>query len=395
MDPKDFENSNSGRVIRVGQGQTAYWAFVPNTLPPNITIDWELAGLNARAERAMGELAGLGRMLPNPRLFINPFLRREAVLSSRIEGTHSDLTDLYIYESAQLPLPGMATPQIGNEDVREVYNYVRALEYGLGQLEQSDITIWVVRGMHKILLQGVRGKAFTPGEVRTRQNWIGGDTINTAIFVPPPVIELSPALNTLENFFYLKDHYPPLIRLAFIHYQFEALHPFSDGNGRIGRLLLSLLLVRWKLLPLPLLHLSAYFEEHRQTYYDLLLAISQRGAWREWLDYFLNGVITQSQDTIERIKRLQDMQDYWHSILRLGKASGSTLRLADYLFESPIISIPQAQQILRMQSYRGAQRVVEKLIEYGLITPIDERAYGKNYLARDILLTIYGAHNQE
>jgi Fic family protein len=395
MDPKAFENTISGRVVRVGQGQTAYWAFVPNSLPPDITIDWELANLNARAERVMGELAGLGRMLPNPKLFISPFLRREAVLSSRIEGTHSDLTDLYIYEGAQYPLPGMAIHAPENADVREVYNYVRALEYGLDQLEHSEVTFWVVRGMHKILLQGVRGEAYTPGEVRTRQNWIGGDTINTAIFVPPPVIELQPALNALEKYFYFQDHYPPLVRLAFIHYQFEALHPFSDGNGRIGRLLLSLLLVGWKLLPLPLLHLSAYFEENRQPYYDLLLANSQRGAWREWLDYFLNGIIAQSQDTIERIKRLQDMQDYWHHILQMAKASGSTLRLADYLFESPIITIPHAQRILKMQSYRGAQRVVEKLIELGMVIPLDERTYGKNYLARDILLAIFGDQNQE
>ena len=389
MDPKAFQNTTSGRVIRVGQSQAAYWAFVPNPLPPRLAIDWELAGLNARAERAVGELAGLGRMLPNPKLFISPFLRREAVLSSRIEGTHSDLTDLYLYEGAQLPLPGMAPQPTENADVREVYNYVRALEYGLDQLERSQINFWLVRGMHKVLLQGVRGEAFTPGEVRTRQNWIGGDTINAAVFVPPPVIELQPAIDALERYFYIEDDYPPLARLAFIHYQFEAMHPFSDGNGRIGRLLLSLLLVGWKLLPLPLLHLSAYFEENRQAYYDLLLATSQRGAWREWLDYFLKGVIAQSQDTIERIKRLQDLQHHWHDILQMAKASGSTLRLADYLFESPIITIPYAQRILEMKSYRGAQRVVEKLIELGLLIPLDERSYGKNYMARDILLEIF------
>jgi len=389
MDPKIYQNTNNGRVIRVGQGQAAYWAFVPNPLPPRLAIDWELASLNARAERAVGELAGLGRMLPNPKLFISPFLRREAVLSSRIEGTHSDLTDLYIYEGAQLPLPGMEPQASENADVREVYNYVRALEFGLEQLAHSPINFWLVRGMHSVLLQGVRGEAYTPGEIRSRQNWIGGDTINAAIFVPPPVIELQPAIDALERYFYLEDSYPPLARLAFIHYQFEALHPFSDGNGRIGRLLLSLLLVGWKLLPLPLLHLSAYFEENRQTYYDLLLAISQRGAWREWLDFFLKGVISQSQDTIERIKRLQDLQQNWHEILLTAKASASVLRLADHLFESPMITIPHAQRVLGMKSYRGAQQVVERLIELGLLIPLDDRSYGKNYLARAILLEIF------
>ena len=387
MDPNAFQNSTSGRVIRVGQGEAAYWSFVPNPLPPQISIDWELARLNARAERTLGELSGLGRTLPNPHLFIRPFLRREAVLSSRIEGTHSDLTDLYLYEGAQLPLPGIEPPPPQDADVREVYNYVRALEHGLAQLEHSPINFWFVRGMHKMLLQGVRGEAFTPGEYRTRQNWIGGDTINNSIYVPPPVIELQPALDALEKFFYNEDDYPPLVRLAFIHYQFEAIHPFSDGNGRIGRLLLSLLLVGWQLLPLPLLHLSAYFESSRQQYYNILLAISQKNVWREWLDYFLNGVIHQAQDTIERIKQLQDLQHQWHDKMYTAKASASTIRLAEYLFEVPIITIPHAQRVLDM-SYRGAQRVVEKLLELGMLMPSDERVYGKNFVARDILLEI-------
>ncbi len=389
MDPKAYRDTNTGRVIRVGQGQAAYWAFVPNPLPPRLAIDWELASLNARAERAVGELAGLGRMLPNPNLFISPFLRREAVLSSRIEGTRSDLKDLYIYEGAQLPLPGMAPRPSENADVREVHNYVRALEYGLEQLTHSPVNFWLIRGMHSMLLQGVRGEAFTPGEIRARQNWIGGDTINTAIFVPPPVIELQPAIDALERYFYLEDDYPPLARLAFIHYQFEALHPFSDGNGRIGRLMLSLLLVGWKLLPIPLLHLSAYFEENRQAYYDSLLAISQRGAWREWLDFFLKGLISQSEDTIDRIKRLQDLQRHWHEILQTARASGSALRLADYLFESPLITIPRAQRALGMKSYRGARQVVEKLVKLGLLMPLDDRSYGKSYLASEILLKIF------
>lgn len=387
MDPKAFENSSSGRVIRAGQGEAVYWAFIPNPLPPQISIDWELARLNARAERALGELSGLGRMLPNPRLFIRPFLRREAVLSSRIEGTRSDLTDLYLYEGAQIPLPGMEPPLPQDADVREVYNYVRALEYGLSQLEHSPINFWLVRGMHRMLLEGVRGEIFTPGEYRTRQNWIGGDTINHAIYVPPPVIEIQPSLDALERFFYNEDNYPPLVRLAFIHYQFEAIHPFSDGNGRIGRLLLSLILVGWQLLPLPLLHLSAYFERSRPQYYDLLLAISQKSLWREWLDYFLNGVIYQAQDTTERIKQLQDLQRQWHDRMYATKASASTIRLADYLFEVPIITIPHAQRLLGM-SYRGAQLVVEKLVELDMLEPSNERAYGKSFVARDVLSEI-------
>ena len=270
---------------------------------------------------------------------------------------------------------------------REVYNYVRALEYGFAQLDYSPVNMWLVRSMHKILLEGVRGHAFTPGEFRTRQNWIGGDTINRAIYVPPPVIELQPALDALEKYFYTHDDYPPLVRLAFIHYQFEAIHPFSDGNGRIGRLLLTLLLVSWQLLPLPLLYLSAYFENTRQQYYNHLLEISQKNAWREWIDYFLQGIISQSQDTIERIKRLQDIQHRWHDKLFAAKASASTIQLADYLFEAPIISIPHVQRLLDM-SYRGAQLVVKRLFDLGLLAPADERVYGKSYVATEILAEI-------
>lgn len=389
MDPKDFAATTSGRVIRVGQGDPAYWAFAPDALPPKLAPDWRLARLNAEAERAVGELAGLGRMLPNPNLFIRPFLRREAVLSSRIEGTQSDLTDLYLYEGGQMALPGLEPSDPALADVREVYNYVQALEYGLAEIEHSSVNLWLLRNMHKLLLQGVRGQYRAPGEFRATQNWIGGDTINSAVYVPPPVVELQPALDDLAAYIYGEDEYPPLMRLAFIHYQFEAIHPFLDGNGRIGRLMLSLLLVDWGLLSLPLLHLSAYFERKRPSYYDLLLGVSQRAGWQPWVEFFLQGVVDQARDTAARIKQIQDLQHAWQDLLYQRKEAASVVRLADSLFESPIVTVPRAQQVLNM-SYPGAQRVVTKLLEYGILVPMDERVYGRSYLAHDILLTIYG-----
>lgn len=383
MNPDLFRENSAGRVIKTGQGEAAYWAFLPNRLPPVLDIDWNLAASLSEADRAVSELAGLSRMLPNPNLFIHPFLRREAVSSSKIEGTHSDLTDLYIFEGGQLGLPGVEAARPHDEDVREVFNYVRALETGLAQLEDTRVSLWTLRGLHKILLDGVRGQYATPGEFRTRQNWIGGETINQAVFVPPPVIELEPALNQLEQYFY-QDDYPPLIRLALIHYQFEAIHPFVDGNGRIGRLLLSLLLVSWKLLPLSLLHLSAYIEPHRQEYYDLLLNVSQQGAWRDWILFFLRATTTQAQDTCLRIKHIQDLQEKWHGQLIEAHATHAVFHLADYLFEAPILTIPMAQKVLAM-TYHGAERSVNKLIQLGILSPMDDRRYGRAFLAKAIL----------
>ncbi len=389
MNPTAFSAATSGRVIQVGQGDLAYWAYVPNPLPPELAPNWPLAALNAAAERAVGELAGLGRMLPNPNLFIRPFLRREAVLSSRIEGTQSDLTDLYLYESGQLALPGLAPNDPALVDVREVYNYVQALEYGLAESAQMGVNLWLLRGMHRLLLQGVRGQYSTPGEYRTTQNWIGGGTINNAVFVPPPAIELPAVLEALAVYLQEEDDFPPLVRLAFIHYQFEAIHPFLDGNGRIGRLLLSLLVVHWGLLSLPLLHLSAYLEQRRQSYYDLLLGVSQRDGWQLWVEFFLEGVRYQAQDTAARIKQIQDLQHKWHNLLYAHKESASAIRLTDSLFENPIVTVSRAQAILGM-TYRGAQRVVTTLIEHGILTAFDERKYDRAYMARDVLLGIFG-----
>ncbi len=274
-----FQNTPAGRLLQVGQDQTAYWAFAPNPLPPVLVWDAELVRVLSDADRALGELAGLGRTMPNPNLLIRPFIRREAVLSSRIEGTQADIADLYAYEAGQLPLPGVK-PAPPESDVREVLNYVHAMEYGLERIQTLPVSLRLLRELHERLLAGVRGDQATPGEFRRTQNWIGrpGCTLNDADFVPPPVAEMNAALDAFEKYLHAGNAYPPLVRLAVIHYQFEAIHPFLDGNGRIGRLLISLLLVHWNLLSLPLLYLSAFFERHRKDYYDLLFAVSERGA---------------------------------------------------------------------------------------------------------------------
>jgi Fic family protein len=390
MDITRFQQSLAGRLLRIGRGEAAYWAFIPNPLPPDLPVDGELLRVSADAAYALGELAALGRTMANPHLLIGPFVRREAVLSSRIEGTQADIADLYAYEADQLPLPGLAPPLPA--DVREVANYVRALEYGIERLQELPVSLRLIREVHQRLMEGVRGEYATPGEFRRSQNWIGrpGCTLNEAAFVPPPPDEMLAALDALEN--YLHDDtagYPPLIRLALIHYQFEAIHPFLDGNGRIGRLLISLLLSDWKLLPLPLLYLSAYFERRRQQYYDLLFAVSERGAWHEWVTFFLRGVAEQARDAGARAKRLQDLQGEWHRRLTGARTSALTLKLADRLFVLPFLTIPQAETLLEI-TYRSAQRNVEKLVQVGILRQIGEASYGKMYAADDVLKVIVG-----
>ena len=389
MKPDRFHASSSGRLVTVDRGDLVYSAFVPNPLPPDLDPDWDLMGVVSQADRALSQLAGVGRTLPNPHLLIGPFLRREAVLSSRIEGTLTDITDLYAYEAGQLPLPGLesAPPKA---DTQEVLNYVRALEYGLERVKTLPISLRLIRELHEILLTGVRGERATPGEFRNRQNMIGapGDTLQEAQYVPPPVAQMKEALDALEKYLHQPAPiHPPLFRLALIHYQFEAIHPFVDGNGRIGRLLTSLLLVEWGLLPLPLLYLSAFFSQHRDDYYDLLMAVSERGAWKEWTRFFLHGVAEQAQDAIARATRLQDLQTSWHKQLAQTRASALLLRLADNLFAVPILTIPEARKYLSV-SYPTAKNNVEKLIDAGILRQLGEASYGKTFFAPEIIQII-------
>jgi Fic family protein len=326
--------------------------------------------------------------MPNPHLLIGPFMRREAVLSSRIEGTQADITDLYAYEAGQLPIAGLERAP-AEADVREVLNYVRALEYGLERLSTLPVSLRLIRELHERLMRGVRGEHATPGEFRRSQNWIGppGLSLGDAEFVPPPVHEMKEALGAFERYLHGGDDFPPLVRLALVHYQFEAIHPFLDGNGRIGRLLLSLLLVEWQLAPLPLLYLSAFFHRHRSDYFDLLMAVSQRGAWRDWILFFLQGVADQARDASVRAQRLQDLQAEWHEKLAEARVSALVLRLADALFASPILTIPEAQRLLEV-TYTTGKRSVEKLVAAGVLQQVGEAPYGKTYMATQILQAI-------
>lgn len=387
MNPDVF-SAAPGQLIRGGGGPDGYWAYLPNPLPPPIPLDMKLVGTLSAADRALGELAGLARNLPNPHLLIGPFIRREAVLSSKIEGTQAEVRDLYAYQAGQVEIPGLRGVHIG-PDVREVANYVDALEYGLDRLSSLPMSLRLIREIHGRLMAEVRGGQAQPGEFRRMQNWIGppGATLATASYVPPPVPEMTEALSALEAYLHADDETAPLMRLAIIHYQFESIHPFLDGNGRVGRLLTTLLLVHWGILPLPLLYLSAYFEQHRQTYYDLLLGVSARGEWAEWTRFFLTGVAEMAIDAQGRARKLLDLQREFRDGLERNRASAVLLRLADALFTAPVLTIPMAQELLEV-TYRSAKQNVDKLVDAGILAPVGDQRYGKVYAAAAVLAAI-------
>lgn len=380
MNPQDFKSSTAGKVIRT---QIGYWAFIPNTLPPSIQWSPSLVSLVGTAERSLGKLDSYADTLPSPHILIRPLMRREAVLSSRIEGTKATFNDLLIYETGQLSYLEPET------DVQEVHNYVEALDYGLNRLSSLPVSLQLIRELHGKLMEGMRGDHLTPGKFRRSQNWIGspGSSIESARFVPPPVDEMITALNALEEYIHKINEIPPLVRIALIHYQFEAIHPFLDGNGRMGRLLVSLLMCNWGLLSKPWLYLSEFFETHRSSYYDCLLAVSQDGDWESWLSFFLKGVSTQAQDSTGKLKELQLLVEAYQVRISGERAAKRLVQASYVLFERPILNIRQLEKAMGV-SYRSAQRYIEKLEQLGILTEITGRRRNRIYQADEILAVL-------
>lgn len=371
--PKQKRRPN-GRLVH---GPGGYRAYVPGALPPPIAWDERLAGALSAADRAVGRLAGEGRRLPNPHLLIRPFLRREAVFSSRIEGTQATIGELLASEAG-------AVVERSPADLREVANYVVALEYGVERLRTLPLSLRLVRELHGKLLLGVRGEVATPGEFRRSQNWIGpaGCTLADATYVPPPVDELMGCLGAWETFLH-DNSLPPLVHAALVHSQFEAIHPFLDGNGRVGRLLVTLLLVAKEILPSPLLYLSAWFEATRQEYYARLLAVTEKGEWEEWLEYFLVGVAQQAEDALDRVRRIDDLLLLWRE--RLAKAPSRVPEKALELFaENPFRSVNNVAARLGV-AFTTAQRAIDRLEAAGMVALAGEAKRNRVYCARAIL----------
>lgn len=321
-----------------------YKSFVPAKLPPNppIQYDDELQGLLSLADRKLGRLDGVTQILPNPELFVAMYVKKEAVLSSQIEGTQASFVDVLSTEYNQ------ADDQ-RHDDVKEVINYVDAMNWGLEQLASFPLSLRLIRNIHARLIHNTRGANKNPGEFRTSQNWIGpaGCTLNTATFVPPTVPDMNVALGDLELFIHQEDFIPALVKIAMIHAQFETIHPFLDGNGRMGRLLITFWLCQQNILTKPLLYLSFYFKKNRAEYYDRLMAVRKNGDWENWIKFFLRGIAEVSDEATESARAILNIkEDATNALYKKDRTNSNYQRLLNYLFEQPFIKRSDVEQYL-------------------------------------------------
>ena len=342
-----------------------YRAFIPAPLPPDppLAFDAQLATVLARAGTAVGRLDGVAATLPNPDLFVAMYVRREAVLSSQIEGTQSTLEDVLAYE---------IDPERTNlpRDIDEVVNYIAAMKYGLARLDSLPLSLRLLREIHGRLMTGTRGGNKSPGEFREGQNWIGGVRgLVDATFIPPPPHEMRAALGNLERFLHDSGGLDPLIVAALTHAQFETIHPFLDGNGRIGGLLITFLLCHEKVLQRPVLYLSHYLKQHRATYYDRLMAIRLAGDWEGWLRFFLTGVAEVAREAEQTARQIVHLREEIRQRAQAAKMSATAFRLLDHLFQQPFINVNAARDHLGV-SYVAANGLIGELCEVGVLSEI-------------------------
>ena len=371
------EAKGIGRAGGYVRQPTGYRAFLPAPLPPNPPLRMDdLQAPLAEASHALGRLDGSVLTLPDPDLFVLMYVRKEAVLSSQIEGTQSSLQDLLEAE-ARIFSPDRPA------DVREVINYVHAMNYGLERLAALPVSVRLIREIHERLLKGVRGSRLTPGELRRSQNWIGpgGCTLNEATFVPPPPDVVPQALSDLERFLHEKDDLPVLVKVGLAHAQFETIHPFLDGNGRVGRLLITFLLCERGVLHKPVLYLSHYFKRYRQQYYDRLQAVRDAGDWERWLGFFLRGVIDVSAQAAETARRIQALRERRREQITqaFGRAAGNGLKVLEQLFRTPIINVKKVQTITKTE-FPAANQLVQRLVHLGVLKEITGQARNRQFL---------------
>ena len=374
VDPRRFVAPTFGKVIRT-PGPHGYHAFLPSRLPGSLDLTPTTVLLLSEADRSLGRLAGAGRLLPNPHLLIGPSLTREALASSRIEGTQASLSDVFDARARNT----------AEGPVREVTNYIDALTYGLDRLASLPVSKRLLCEVHAILMADVRGHERNPGVIRSSQNWIGSpnNRPDTAVFVPPPVDEMKLAFDQLERYLNSGPQVPPLVEIALAHYQFETIHPYLDGNGRLGRLLVALLVAERGLLPQPLLYLSAYFERHRSDYYDHLQAVRERGELSRWLDFFLSAVAEQAVDALSRAETLADLREAYRS-----KLSGDRSRAAevvDLVFENPVLVTGRVVREFGTGS-QNARNQIRRLEREGMIREVASvPGRSKRWVAHEVL----------
>jgi Fic family protein len=375
VNPARYAAPLIGRPVRVGQGDASYWAFAPSPIPRQLELSAATVLELSEADRAVGALAGVGARLPNPHILISPYLRREAVASTRIEGTQSTLSEVLSAE-AQL--------RVETEDQREVLNYVRALERGLVRLQDLPLSKRLIREMHAELMRGVRGQERTPGEFRRSQNWIGGSNPSDALFVPPPVNLLEDALDDFEDFLHADVPLPVLVRCALAHFQFETIHPFLDGNGRLGRLLIVFYLVERGVVGQPLLYLSAYFERNRDEYVSALQGVRERGDLDGWIAFFLRGIAVQARSAVDSADALLRLREEFRARLRQARARGQAVDASEALIGNPFMTVPQLAQLLDV-TRQGAQYVIATLERAGIAHSVEGEFRPALYVAQEVL----------
>lgn len=378
MREADFTENSPGRLAPAATLDGKYWpAFVPNPLPPALEWNGDLVAVLSEADQALSRLDGRAADLPAPNLLIGPMSSREAVASSRIEGTTTTVSEVYQFQV------GLVRDR---DDAEEVFNHIKAMRRGLELLEELPISLRLICEVHRELMSGVRGQERRPGEFRTRQVIIGGRPrgIAGARYVPPPPDEMMPALYALEGFLHSGSRIPLLAQLALIHYQFEAIHPFEDGNGRTGRLLVTLLLCARGYLTQPWLYLSDYLVEYRQDYLDLLLDVSLRGEWEAWVHFFLAAVAAVAADALGRVEKLLQVRDYCRGRVQTQRSAGAMFELIDGLFELPYLTVPLVQTRLNI-SHTAASRYIDRLASIGALVPVPEHRRPQLYVAQGIL----------
>lgn len=367
-------STRAGRYVNQLQG---YRAFIPAPLPPDppLRIDSEMQGYLSRADRMLGRLDGSIQTLPDPDLFVFMYVRKEAVLSSQIEGTQSSLDDLLKVEAK------VFDPNRPN-DVDEVLNYVNAMNYGLYRLADLPVSVRLIREIHERLLKDVRGAERQPGELRKTQNWIGpkGATLLDAAFIPPPPDEVPDALAKFENFIHDEDQIPALIKIGLAHAQFETIHPFLDGNGRIGRLLVTFLLCEREILQKPVLYLSHYFRRRRSQYYDLLQAIRDEGDWESWILFFLEGVADVAKEATETARQIVALRESHRRLIteNFGRVAGNGLKVLESLYSLPIATVGKVAAITGV-SFTAANQLVNRFVEYELLSEFTGQARNRRF----------------
>lgn len=354
------QEKRSGRYITQ---PTGYKAFIPTPLPPSLNLD-SINHLLSEANIALGRLDTMGCLLPNVDHIIAMYVRKEAVLSSQIEGTQASLEDVFEYESKQ--------PVKNIEDIHEVVNYIKALHHGLNRIHDFPMSVRLIKEIHAILLENTRGNEKTPGEFKRSQNWIGpaGCTLKNATFIPPPPTEAIEAMSQLELYLHKKETHPTLINCALIHYQFETIHPFLDGNGRLGRLMITFYLCWKKVMEKPLLYLSYFFKIHRQEYYDRLNIVRETGDYEQWIIFFLKGIIWTSESALETTKNVLSIADQNKKLLIEKRVSSPyAIALLDYLFVRPVVSVKEIAEHLHL-SFPVTQNLIKLFIDNSILKEV-------------------------